>query len=490
MASNRHQALQSGTVIDGFEIRGIIGTGGFGVTYQAFDTSLQRAVAIKEYCPQGIAARVPGQTTLRPSDPAHEEGFNYGLTRFLDEARTLAKFQHSSIVHVHRFLEANGTGYLIMDFEQGQTLWSLLRRDAPLDEQAVLALLIPVLEGLRVVHAQSFLHRDIKPANVLVRDQGPPVLLDFGAARLAMEQQNGALTVMLTPGYAPLEQYGGTDQQGPWTDLYALGATGYHCMIGQAPMAATERIAHLHAGRPDSVSARLQDAAGRYSTQLIEIVQWMMEPIAERRPKNAFQVLREVKDADSELSVGSITGRKKGDSSTARSSSFQASPALTRALQNTLEMLAGGVARKVVPRAVSSASNYDELVDHLAGYVLDPQKQLEFRARAADLPVRASEAATQAHPEPSTADSRIDSQSPGTILGHEEPSGPTTNLRDEILTKAQTHLAHYVGPIAAVLLEEAAAQATTPAELHALLANEIDDPTERSEFLAAVKQAR
>ena len=203
MASNRQQALDVGTLIDGFEIRSVIGTGGFGVTYHAFDTSLERSVAIKEYCPQGIAARVPGATTLRAVAVEAEEAFNYGLTRFLDEARTLAKFQHPSIVHVHRFLEANGTGYLIMDFEQGKTLWDVLRHDAPIDEASVLALLIPLLEGLEVVHEQSFLHRDIKPANVLMRAKGAPVLLDFGAARLAMEQQSLHMTVMLTPGYAP-----------------------------------------------------------------------------------------------------------------------------------------------------------------------------------------------------------------------------------------------------------------------------------------------
>jgi serine/threonine protein kinase len=251
MASNRQQALPVGTAIEGFEIRKVIGTGGFGITYLGFDTSLERSVAIKEYCPQGIAVRVEGDTTLSPDTPEMEEPFNYGLSRFLDEARTLARFHHPSIVRVHRFLEANGTGYLIMDFEEGRTLWQILRATAPMEERAVLDILMPILEGLDIVHEQSFLHRDIKPANILMRNKGVPVLLDFGAARLAMEQQAGDLTVMLTPGYAPLEQYSSTDQQGPWSDIYALGATAYHCMIGTAPAAATERVARLHGGHPD-----------------------------------------------------------------------------------------------------------------------------------------------------------------------------------------------------------------------------------------------
>jgi serine/threonine protein kinase len=474
MASNRQQALSAGTSIDGFEIRKVIGTGGFGVTYEAFDTSLERAVAIKEYCPQGIAAREPGNTTLCANDPSHEEVFNYGLTRFLDEARTLAKFQHPSIVHVHRFLEANGTGYLIMDFEQGQTLWSVLRRHAPLDEAAVLSLLLPLLEGLCVVHEQSFLHRDIKPANVLMRDKGGPVLLDFGAARLAMERQGGELTVMLTPGYAPLEQYSSTDQQGAWTDLYALGGTAYHCMIGQAPIAATERIARMHSTQTDDVNARLQDARGRYSAELLQTVRWMLEPVAERRPQDADQVLGELRD----LQPSTHTDHN------APAVEFEASPALTHALQNTLEKHAGRIARKVVPRAVSTASNYDELVNHLAGYVLDPEREIEFRAIATELPARASEAATHALSEQRSPNSEVDS--PGTGSG-EDAAGPATSLRDDVIKKAHSHLAHYVGPIAAVLIEDAAAQASDAAQFHNLLAEEIDNPDDRGKFLAAVK---
>lgn len=478
MASNRQQALCAGTSIGGFEIRKVIGTGGFGVTYEAFDTSLERAVAIKEYCPQGIAAREPGNTTLRANDPEHEDAFNYGLNRFLDEARTLAKFQHSSIVHVHRFLEANGTGYLIMDFEQGQTLWSVLRRHAPLDEVAVLALLKPLLEGLRVVHEQSFLHRDIKPANILMRDKGAPVLLDFGAARLAMEQQSGELTVMLTPGYAPIEQYSATDQQGAWTDLYALGGTAYHCMIGQAPMAATERIARVHSTQADDVNARLQDARGRYSAQLLQTVRWMLEPMAQRRPENADQVLSELQDLAPAPHSG---GKTRGNAPPA---GFEASPALTRALQDTLEKHAGRIARKVVPRAVSTAANYADLVNHLAGYVLDPEREIEFRALAMDLPARASEAATQALAKRRSSTDEVDA--PGTGAGH-DAAGPHTSLGDDVIGKAHTHLAHYVGPIAAVLIEDAAAQASDATQFHTLLANEIDDADDRGKFLAAVK---
>ena len=483
--NNRSIALPSGTMVESFEIRRVIGTGGFGVTYLGFDKALERPVAIKEYCPQGIADRDADDTTLVPASPDDSDMFSYGLTRFLDEARTLAKFHHPSIVHVQRFLEANGTGYLIMDFEQGQTLWGILRRQAPLDERAVRALLIPLLEGLRVVHEQSFLHRDIKPANVLVRDKGAPVLLDFGAARLAMEQQSGELTIMLTPGYAPVEQYSSTDQQGAWTDLYALGGTAYHCMIGQAPMAATERIACMHSGQPDEVDARLQSASGRYSTRLLETVQWMMEPIAARRPKNSDQVLHELQDAEAAISTGTRTATHPRYPAT---ENFDVSPALEQALQNLLEKHAGQVARKVVPRAVGTAASYDDLVNHLAGYVLNPESEIGFRTSARQLPARVSEAATQVLTDAPAAEWRGPrSSSPRNETGHPEPAGAATPLHNDLLATAHTHLAHYVGPIAAVLIEQAAAQATDAAHFHKLLADEIDNPADRSEFLAAVK---
>ena len=367
MASNRQQALPAGTMIEGFEIRRVIGTGGFGGTYLGFDTSLERPVAIKEYCPLGIAQRTPGDTTLEPGEPELEEQYSYGLTRFLDEARVLARFHHPSIVHVHRFLEANGTGYLIMDMEQGQTLWRALRRSKVLDEASVLGVLVPILEGLEVVHAQSFLHRDIKPPNIFLRDQGAPVLLDFGAARQALEQQGTQLTVLLTPGYAPVEQYSSTDQQGPWSDLYALGATIYHCMTGEAPVSATDRISRVHGGQSDPVRDALDHCDARYSERLVQCVLWMLETAAGHRPQSTSELLSEIRPAGVAVvptTAGNVTALNASNRGPA--DAFQATPELTRALQNTLERHAGKVARKVVPPAIGRASNYDELVDHLA----------------------------------------------------------------------------------------------------------------------------
>jgi serine/threonine protein kinase len=460
MASNRQQALPSGTVIDGFEVRRVLGTGGFGVTYLAYDTSLERPVAIKEYCPQGIAVRTPGDTTLAPGDPELEGAFSYGLSRFLDEARTLARFHHPSIVRVQRFLEANGTGYLIMDLEQGDTLWHTLRRRPPLEDAAVMALLVPILEGLEMVHGESILHRDIKPANILLRHKGGPVLLDFGAARLAMERQAGNMTILLTPGYAPLEQYSPTDQQGPWSDIYALGATAYHCMTGQAPMAATERIARVHSGEADPVPQQLAQAGGAYSNLLCETVLWMLETVASKRPQSTAELLQGLRPTRASTTTVAVPA-----GAATRASDFEPTPELTQSLQSTLEAHAGRVARRVVAPAVARAASYEELIEHLAGFVIDPERQEAFRSEATQVRARSEAAGSDAA----------------------TPAVPTPSLSAELLAGAAAHLAHFVGPIAELLVEQAAATATTREQLHELLAQELDDAHERREFLSRVK---
>ena len=235
-------------------------------------------------------------------------------------------------------------------------------------------------------------------------------------------------------------------------------------------MAATERVARLHSGQADEVNERLQDAAGRYSRPLIETAQWMMEPIAKHRPRNAQQVLHELRTIER---ASATRSQPTSTHKTPLPADFKATPALTQALQNTLEKHAGTIARKVVPRAISTASSYDELVNHLAGFVLNPEQELEFRERAASLPVRPSEASTELYQD-DAAESGARSQSPYTRTRSKE-AGAATGLQAEVLTNAHGHLAQYVGPIAAVLIEEAAAQTTDATRFHALLADEIDD---------------
>jgi peptidoglycan hydrolase-like protein with peptidoglycan-binding domain len=233
--------LSPGLKLRHYEIRKVIGQGGFGITYLARDTTLHRDVAIKEYLPTALALREGGETVV-PRSTATANDFLSGRERFLDEARTLAKLDHMpSVVRVLDFLEANGTAYMVMALARGETLAVRLQRDGPLDPAALDRLLPPLLDGLEEVHGAGFLHRDIKPANILVDQRGIPTLIDFGAARAALAGSSVAMTAIFTPGYAAPEQFTSA-RQGPWTDIYGLAATLYQAITGKTPPSAFDRI--------------------------------------------------------------------------------------------------------------------------------------------------------------------------------------------------------------------------------------------------------
>ncbi len=265
-------ALAAGAALHWYEIERVLGRGGFGITYLARDANLARAVAIKEYLPLELAVRT-SDASVQPASAAHAERYAWGLERFIAEARTLARFEHPAIVRVLSVFEANGTAYMVMEYQQGESLQQRLKRCTTLDEAAILALLGPLQDGLEVIHAQGFIHRDVKPANIFVREDGSPVLLDFGSARQALGEHTQSLTSVVSPGYAPFEQYYSRgDRQGPWTDIYALGATVYRCLSGIAPMPAIDRSeAILKTSRDTFVSAaRLGE--GRYPPALLNAV--------------------------------------------------------------------------------------------------------------------------------------------------------------------------------------------------------------------------
>ena len=164
------------------------------------------------------------------------------MDRFLAEAQTLAQFQHPNLVGVVRYFKANGTAYFVMDYVEGEVLASYIAREAPLSGGGVAGHSgVPVMDGLMQVHGAGYLHRDIKPDNIVLRGDGSPVLVDFGAARLAMGARTRPLTAILTPGYAPIEQYSESSPQGPDTDIYALGAVLYYGLTGEALQEASDR---------------------------------------------------------------------------------------------------------------------------------------------------------------------------------------------------------------------------------------------------------
>ena len=216
-------ALPQGTRVQDFEFHRILGHGGFGITYLGWNIALDIPVAIKEYLPADLAMREQDMSVL-PRSSGDEADFQWGLDRFLDEARVMARFKHPNIVQVQHFFQAHGTAYIVMEYVEGETLSDLLKRRGTLTEAELKHILLPLLAGLIDVHEAGILHRDIKPGNILLRAaDGSPVLVDFGAARQAVGVRSRSVTAVLTPGYAPIEQYSSRGRQGPWTDMYALG---------------------------------------------------------------------------------------------------------------------------------------------------------------------------------------------------------------------------------------------------------------------------
>ena len=241
MAKDQLNALPAGYQLDDFTIESVLGAGGFGITYLAHERTLDRKVAIKEFLPR-TAVRGEDRSSVHPISSGDVEEFEYGLKRFRDEAQTLVGFRHPNIVSVFRYLQANGTAYIVMEYVEGKSLEELLRVGDTLAEGEVREILFPLLEGIEAVHAAGFLHRDIKPGNIFIQADGTPVLLDFGAARHALGAHSQSFTGIVTPGFAPFEQYTTRSNQGPWTDIYALGATLYRAIVGAKPPEATDRI--------------------------------------------------------------------------------------------------------------------------------------------------------------------------------------------------------------------------------------------------------
>lgn len=256
--------LRPGTRVGRYELMHVLGHGGFGITYQARDRQLNRDVAIKEYLPTPFAGRQGDQVVPHATNLVDD--FVWGRDRFLEEAKTLARLTDAAgIVNVFDLVEANGTAYMVMELVAGDTLEMVLSRQRFLPQQAIETVLAPLLDGLERVHATGFLHRDIKPANILVDAQGKATLIDFGASRQALGDRTRVMTAVYTPGYAAVEQMTSA-QQGPWTDIYALAGTLYHCVAGEPPVGAMDRMMH------DRCVPAMQRGAGRYDPKFLAAV--------------------------------------------------------------------------------------------------------------------------------------------------------------------------------------------------------------------------
>jgi len=287
-----HDALSPGTRLGEFEIIRVLGTGGFGIVYLARDHVLLRDVAIKEYMPVALAGRGAGATVSLRSQ-GFADTFAKGLESFLSEARLLASFDHRSLVKVHRFWRSNATAYMAMQYYSGQTLKDARAHMAAAPDEAWLDAFIEALLGvLELLHGEGVYHRDISPDNILLLDDGRPVLLDFGSARRVMTDGPQSFTAHLKPQFAPLEQYAdesGGMRQGPWTDLYALGATLYFVLTGRAP---TPSVVRAVRDTLPTLASQAGTTIPSVRASLLATIDWTLALAPEQRPQGVLSVRR------------------------------------------------------------------------------------------------------------------------------------------------------------------------------------------------------
>lgn len=251
--------MAPGTLLkDRYVIGGVLGFGGFGVTYIGWDETLKRKIAVKEYLPGEFSTRIPGQSQITTYEGERSEQFNSGLDKFLEEAKMLAKFEAANgVVQIYDSFRENGTAYIVMEYLEGKTLKAYLDKKGKLSVEEAKEIMHPILTALKEVHEMGIMHRDIAPDNIFLTEDGKVKLLDFGASRFATTSHSKSLSVIIKPGFAPVEQYRSRGDQGPWTDVYSLAATFYNMVTGFVPEDAMERVEKEELKKPSKVGASI-----------------------------------------------------------------------------------------------------------------------------------------------------------------------------------------------------------------------------------------
>jgi len=446
-------ALPAGYALQEYRIEKLLGVGGFGLTYLATDANLKLKVALKEYLPGDIAARSADQS-VAPSSSEAAEDFMWGKRRFLDESRTLASFRHPNIVRVMRFFEANGSAYMVMEYVEGAALPDWIKPRRPLVEGQIIALAGPLLDGLEAVHGAGYLHRDIKPGNVYIRSDGSPVLLDFGSAR----QRSQELTAIVSPGYAPFEQYHSHGKQGPWSDLYALAGVLYWMATGERPLEAAARV------RQDTMLPAQQAAdRARFSTGFLAAIDWALAPHEDNRPKT----VREWREAllgtaATEPATRKVPPAAQPQPANVAQPGFE--PAFLQEVEGALAQHLGPIAPVMVRQAAKKAHDPAELVRMLAADITHDGVRLKFERRFAE----SSRPVSQPQPNSVT----------------QPPTDPgSSRFSPEVLARAEKRLAQYLGAVARAVVRRAAQKARDESELYLLLGDEIENPAEKKAFI-------
>ena len=286
--------LKSGSVLQNYTIIRVLGEGGFGITYLAKDNDLGLEVVIKEYFPNEFAMRSNDKTITAKTKSMGD--FAKGLQRFKEEAQTLAKFSHPSIVKILGYFEANQTAYFVMEYEEGIDLSQYLKqKNSAYGQDEILSIMMPILEGLKEVHKYKYLHRDIKPGNILLRSNNAPVLIDFGASKLVTGDVSKSITSMLTEGYAPLEQYS-TDikKQGPFTDIYAIAAVIYKMITGKVPPSAQTRSYQLLSEGDDPFQSLMSLKLSGYDNNFLSAIDRALAINGRDRPQDVQEFQKDI----------------------------------------------------------------------------------------------------------------------------------------------------------------------------------------------------
>ncbi len=301
MASQSNQPLPEGYQLQNYTIEKVLSSGGFSIVYLAHDET-NAPYAIKEYLPASLVVRADGAVVAINSDE-NLSVFRHGLKCFFEEGRSLALISHPNIIGVENFFRANETVYMVMQYVRGRTLqFHIQRHRHEFSETFIRRMFTHLLNGLREVHANKLLHLDIKPANIYITMEGKPVLLDFGAARQALTSDAPKLRPMYTAGYAATEQYRNPEQMGPWTDIYAVGATMYNCIGGVHPQPSNERE------QEDKLDPLRSLVLSTFSEDLYEIVDWCLQLDHMARPQSAFELQRALMKDSTEWRIEPETG--------------------------------------------------------------------------------------------------------------------------------------------------------------------------------------
>jgi serine/threonine protein kinase len=300
----QNNQLPKGTVLSRYTISGTLSAGGFGIVYLAHDPQTKQTVVIKEYLPNRLAQREANLKVVAKDDSCKDKLYE-GRQLFLLEVNALKKLNHPNIVHITDSFEAYGTVYIVMEYRPGQNLQDVISKlGGNLKEQLIRKIFPPLIDGVRQVHNNNLLHLDIKPGNILVQKDYSPILLDFGAVMRKNMSRTVQQRPVITAGFSPVEQYNPKGYCGPWTDIYAIGATMRACIEGKSPTVATERQ-ELDKMKPAAIAFKR-----KYSTELLEALDWAMEVDPTLRPQTTDEFLQAFHHPD-RSKPGGLMGRLK-----------------------------------------------------------------------------------------------------------------------------------------------------------------------------------